>query len=152
MSAITPNLFAYLALLTWPLIALCLFKARPVSQALLWTILGAQLLLPVGTSIKFEMIPVFDKSSIATLSALLGCLLAGKRLHLFSSLRMPEALILMVLIAPFITAELNNDPIRAGTSRCPVSDITMRFRRWWRSSYSSFLSCWVGNSSVIGRQ
>ena len=79
MSGITPNLFAYVALLSWPLIAFCLFRVRPVGQALLWTILGAQLLLPVGTSIKFEMIPVFDKSSIATLSALLGCLLAGKR-------------------------------------------------------------------------
>ena len=119
MSAITPNLFAYFALLSWPLIALCLFKARPVAQALLWTILGAQLLLPVGTSIKFEMIPVFDKSSIATLSALLGCFLAGKRLRLFNGFGTPEVLILMVLIAPFITAELNSDPIRAGVTTLP---------------------------------
>ena len=119
MSGITPNLFAYIALLSWPLIALCLFQVRPVGQALLWTILGAHLLLPVGTSIKFEMIPVFDKSSIATLSALLGCLLAGRRLRFFNGFGAPEVLIVMVLIAPFITAELNSDPIRAGAARLP---------------------------------
>src|SRR5262245_4311488 len=92
---------------------------RPVAQALLWTILGAQLLLPVGASIKFEMIPVFDKNSVATLSALLGCFLAGKRLRLSSGFATPEILIVMVLIAPFITAELNTDPIRAGAATLP---------------------------------
>ena len=119
MSGITPNLFAYVALLSWPLIALCLFQVRPVGQALLWTILGAHLLLPVGTSIKFEMIPAFDKSSIATLSALLGCLLVGKRLRLFNGFGLPEILIVMLLVSPFITSELNTDPLRMGVAWRP---------------------------------
>ena len=119
MSGNAPNLFAYIALLSWPLIALCLFQVRPVAQALLWTILGAHLLLPVGTYIKFEMIPVFDKSTIATLSALLGCLLVGKRLRFSNGFGMPEILILMVVIGPFITAGLNSDPIQVGATRLP---------------------------------
>jgi hypothetical protein len=119
VSAFTPNLFAYVALFSWPLIALGLFQARPAGQALLWTILGAQLLLPVGTSIKFEMIPVFDKSSIATLSALLGCLLAGKKFRLFHGFGTPEVLIIMLLASPFITAELNGDAIQVGATTLP---------------------------------
>jgi len=120
VTGITPNLFAILALLSWPAIALCLFRARPAGQAVLWTILGAQLLLPVGTSIKFEMVPAFDKNSIATLSALLACFLARRRpLRFAAGFGTPEVLILMVLTCPFVTAELNSDPIRAGEARLP---------------------------------
>src|SRR5262249_10295415 len=119
VSGFTPNFFAYVALLSWPMIALCLFQLRPVGKALFWTILGAHLLLPVGASIKLEMIPVFDKSSVATLSALLGCLLAGKKLRLFRRFGTPEVLILMLLASPFITAELNGDPLRVGALTLP---------------------------------
>jgi hypothetical protein len=122
VSGVAPNLFAYIALLSWPLIALCLFQVRPVGQALLWTILGAHLLLPVGASIKLEMIPVFDKASIASLSALLGCLVAGRKLRLFNGFRAPEILILMSLVSPFITSELNADPLRIGAAWRPGVD------------------------------
>src|SRR5262245_6548022 len=119
VSGVEPNLFAYFVLLSWPMIALCLFQVRSAGQALLWTILGAQLLLPVGTTIKFEMIPIFDKNSVATLSALLGCLLVGKRLRLFNGFRMPEIMVLAILICPFITAQLNTDPTPAGPVMLP---------------------------------
>ena len=75
----TPNLFAMVALLTWPVVAIVLYHTRPVGQATLWTILGAYLLLPVGASIKFEMVPQFDKSSIPSIAALVGCTLVAGR-------------------------------------------------------------------------
>ena len=115
MPEITPNLFAYLALLSWPMIALCLFKIRPVSNALLWTILGAYLLLPVGASIKFEMVPHLDKVSIPNLAALLGCtLVAGRTLRWSNGFGVPEILILALLIGPFVTSEFNGDPVVIG--------------------------------------
>ena len=40
----TPNWFAVFALIFWPFVAICLYRLRPVGQATLWTILGAQLL------------------------------------------------------------------------------------------------------------
>ena len=73
----TPSWAATFALLSWPLVALWLYSTRPVNQATLWTILGAQLLLPVGAIIKFDMIPGFDKSSIPNLAALIGCFWLG---------------------------------------------------------------------------
>jgi hypothetical protein len=108
----TPNWFAFVALLSWPLVALCLYYARPVNQATLWTILGAQLLLPAGAAIKFEGIPQFDKISIPNLAALVGCLLVMRRpLRLWSGFGFAGILILMYVIGPFVTAELNGDPV-----------------------------------------
>src|SRR6476659_8308431 len=95
----TPNWFAIFALATWPLVALWLYNVRPVNQATLWTILGAHLLLPVGASIKFEMVPALDKYTIANIAAFLGCLLVLKRSPRFwNGLGIAEILILMYLI------------------------------------------------------
>jgi hypothetical protein len=108
----TPNWFAILALLSWPIVALWLYQTRPIGRATLWTILGAQLLLPVGAAIKFQGIPQFDKISIPNLAALIGCLLVLRRpLRIWSGSGLAGILILIYLIAPFITAELNGDPI-----------------------------------------
>jgi hypothetical protein len=112
--------FAFVALLAWPVVALCLFHTKPVNKALLWTILGGYLLLPVGTSIKFEGVPVFDKSSIPNLAALAGCLFIARRsLRLFHGFGIAEVLILMLLVGPFITSALNGDAIRVGERVLP---------------------------------
>ena len=69
------HLFAYIALVSWPVVGAYLFYKRPLNQALIWTILGAYLLLPARIGIKIPMIPNFDKDSIPTLTALIGCIL-----------------------------------------------------------------------------
>lgn len=117
---ITPNVIAYFALLSWPFVAIYLFSRRPLSQAIIWTILGAYLLLPARLVIKFEMIPGFDKNSVATIAALIGCVLVTRRLpKLFYRLGAVEILILMLLIGPFITSELNGDEIHIGSLVLP---------------------------------
>src|SRR5262245_30297387 len=117
----TPNWFAFAALALWPLVALCLYLKRPIGQATLWTILGAQLLLPVGAAIKFAGIPQFDKISIPNLAALVGCLLATRRLpRIWNGFGIAGILILMYVVGPFITAELNSDPIVFATRTLPA--------------------------------
>ena len=114
------NWFAYVALLSWPLVALWLFHARPVNQATIWTILGAQLLLPVGAAIKFEMVPAFDKYTISNLAAFVGCLLVVRRSpRIWYGFGLAGVLMLMYLASPFITAELNGDPIFLGNRTIP---------------------------------
>ena len=75
-----PNWFASFALIVWPLVAIWLYASQPVVQATIWTILAAELLLPVGTFFKFAMIPQLDKSSIPSLCALLGSMFVAKTL------------------------------------------------------------------------
>src|SRR3974390_1231425 len=107
-----PNWFAIFALLAWPLVAAWLYSSQPIGRATIWTILGAFLLLPSGASIKFQGIPQFDKASIPNLAALFGCMLVLRRPPRFwRGFGSTEFLLLMILIAPFITAELNTDPI-----------------------------------------
>ena len=115
------NWFATLALLAWPLVALWLYQARPVNQATLWTILGAQLLLPVGASIKLaEGIPQLDRTSIPSLAALTGCFLIARRpLRFRNGFGVAEVLLLMLVIGPFVSSELNGDPVVSGSHFLP---------------------------------
>ena len=111
---------AYFALLFWPVVALYLYSKLPVGQATLWTILAGYLLLPIGADIKFKMVPAFNKQSIPNLAALIGCVLYARRLpKLFHGFGLVEFLIVTILISPFITGMLNNDPIQAGSTVLP---------------------------------
>ena len=115
-AALAQNWFATLALLAWPFIALWLYRTRPVSQATLWTILGGYLLLPVGASVKLaEGIPQLDKISVPALAALVGCFFFARRpLRFCNGFGLAEVLLLTYLISPFVTSELNNDPVLSG--------------------------------------
>src|SRR5262245_52918437 len=99
----TPNVVALFALLFWPVLTLWLYHVRPINQATLWSILGAQLILPVGASIKFEMIPAFDKNSIPNLAALLGCMVTARRAtRSRNRIGLAEVLLSMLILGPFI--------------------------------------------------
>src|ERR1700682_1520708 len=99
------NLTTTLALLIWPIVALVLYATKPAAQATLWTILGAQLLLPVDAALKIPGVPQFDKVTIGNIAALIGCLVFAKaRLRIFSRFGMVEALILLFILSPFVTS------------------------------------------------
>jgi hypothetical protein len=100
-----------MALLLWPLVAVWLYKARPVGEATLWTILGGFLLLPVDAAIKIEGVPQFDKISVSNLAALAGCFMVSRRHLRLKSLGIAGVLLFIFLFSPLITAELNRDPI-----------------------------------------
>jgi hypothetical protein len=114
------NWLAMLALLSWPLVAAVLFSTKPLSKAILWTLLGAQLLLPAGAGIKFEMIPQLDKSSIPNLCVLVACFLVARApLRILAGAGITEFLILAYLLGPIVTSQLNGDVIIAGDRVLP---------------------------------
>lgn len=116
------NWFATLALVSWPLVTVWLYRAKSAGVATLWTILGAQLVLPTNAFIKFEMIPQFDKISIPNLAALAVCLLIGRMpFRFWKRFGVAEVLLLMYLVSPFITAELNTDPIILVNNTLPAA-------------------------------
>lgn len=112
---LTPNYLAYAALLLWPIVALCLFATKPVSQALLWTILGGYLILPVGTELKLPGVPAFDKNSIPALVALFGCWIFARSPSVPTKrIGSAEVLLAALLVGPFITSEFNPDALLVG--------------------------------------
>ena len=91
-----------------------MIRRTEITQALIWAILGAQLLLPAGISVKFPMIPVLDKGlSIPSITAiLLGCALTGRaRIWHFQKIGLVEILLILFAFQPLITALLNGDLI-----------------------------------------
>src|ERR1017187_9638218 len=114
------NWFSIIAFLTWPLVAVYLYKTMPVAKATVWTILGGMLLLPSSISVKFPMVPPIDKTLIPNACALIGCwLLAPRPEKLRSRSWAVDVLIALYLISPLITASLNNDPIEIGERILP---------------------------------
>jgi len=108
---------ALAALFLWPIVSLCIFaSAKNPSRGLISTVLAAQLLLPVGAALKFPMIPQIDKVTITNFSALLGCMIfmRGKAAGGSSRFGLIEILLLMCVIGPIITSELNGDNIVIG--------------------------------------
>jgi hypothetical protein len=110
------------ALLLWLPIALIVFaKCRNLSQALIWSFLAAQLLLPANTSIKLPMLPQIDKATIASFGALVGCLLFARGRLVRGSIKFgaTEILILGLVAGPIVTSELNTDDVVIGARFLP---------------------------------
>jgi hypothetical protein len=108
------------ALLLWPIVALILYQTRPAVQATLWTILGAQLLLPVDAALKIPGVPQFDKAAIGNLAALAGCLVFAKgKLRLFPKFGIVEALLFAFIFSPFVTSVLNGDVVDLNNGAIP---------------------------------
>jgi hypothetical protein len=82
-----PNLFAYIALWTWPVVAFVLFRRLPIPQAMIWTLIGGYLLLPTGVLINFPGVPALDKTSIPALCAAILCFMSSRK---FNTLRFPR--------------------------------------------------------------
>jgi hypothetical protein len=114
------NSFAYLSLFSWPVVSIFIFLFARLPVALVVSILGADLLLPAGLSVKLEMIPAIDKNSVACFSAAVGCCVAARRIpRLFTSYSPINLLILGYFLSPFATSLLNGDPIHTGDRVLP---------------------------------
>ena len=116
----TANWFAYLALMSWPFVAILFYKSLPAARATVLTVFCALLVLPSGVSVKIQMIPALDKNSIPSLCALVGCLLVGRRSKLVRyGFGIAEFLVLVYVVGPFFTSALNNDIIFIGPRIIP---------------------------------
>ena len=120
MSDESGNWFGYAALLVWPLIALIFYRIKPLSEATIWTVLGALLFLPANVAIKFPMVPAIDKNLVASLSAFVGCMVLGSR---DSSLVKRAWIVTMLactyIVSPIFTSAQNNDPMVIGNAMIP---------------------------------
>jgi len=89
-----------------------MFILLPAHRALIWSVLGAYLILPVGTSFEIPGIPLLDKSTVPNLSVLICCFLFVRERWL-GALRHPLFLVLAAayMLSPFFTAFSNPEPL-----------------------------------------
>jgi len=115
-----PNIIAYAALLAWPVVTIILFQTLPARKAVIWGILGAYLLLPVGVAFDLPGVPRLDKTTIPNISVLLcGFLFARHRVA-----ALPKEWFLVVLMgifvfSPILTTLNNHDPLILSASAVP---------------------------------
>ncbi len=107
-----PNALAYLMLLIWPLIAAGLFLRLSVERAVIWSILGAYLVLPPIANFDFPLVPPLDKVSIPNLLAYLcPVVLLGLRVGFLPASPVARVLMAMFVLCPIPTMMTNTDPI-----------------------------------------
>ncbi len=115
-----PNTIAYAALIIWPVVILALFASLRPAHALIWSLLGGYLVLPVNVAFDFPGVPALDKTSIPSVAALVAALLfAGAR-----TIRLPREWWLVTLMALYVTSPIltvltNRDPLVFGTLMLP---------------------------------
>ncbi|WP_068298983.1 hypothetical protein [Pararhodobacter sp. CCB-MM2] len=112
------NIFALLALLSWPLISIMMFRSMPLARALIWSILGAYMFLPQLSAINFPLIPPLNKESIPNLTAFAICMSTWGRLpSVLPRAWVGRGLVVMFILSPVITVVTNLEPIQFGVDR-----------------------------------
>jgi hypothetical protein len=138
----TPNFLAYLALISFPLLAIALCATLRAPIAVPIVLLVGQLFLPPVVALDAPVIPPLDKDVIPALSALVGVLIfkprsvsvpRGKR-----SGRRYDLFMLLLIIGVAGTTMTNQDPLRYGPKVLPalttydfVSDVAKLLMYWW---------------------
>lgn len=119
-----PNILAYAVLLMWPLVMIGLFKKLTPDRALIWSFLGAFMLLPTGAYIDLPVIPSLDKFSIPSLVGLLLCMtMVKQRIRLLPSSAVASILMIFFVFSPFATLISNREPIIFGEVFIPGMSI-----------------------------
>lgn len=109
------NTFALLMLLGWPAITAVMFRMLPIERALIWSILGAYMVMPQLSAINFPLVPPLNKESIPNLAAFVACIaVLGKTPKLLPEGWVARGLLLLFVVSPAVTVLTNLDPIRFG--------------------------------------
>ncbi|SHJ03263.1 hypothetical protein [Wenxinia saemankumensis] len=116
-----PNAIAILALLSWPLVSLGLFRWLPAGRALIASIVVAYLLLPpLPAAFDLPLLPPLTKDTLPPLVALVLCLLLHPgRIELIPRSPPLRALLALYILAPVATVLTNGEPIFFVTAALP---------------------------------
>lgn len=105
-----PNSFAYLMLVIWPGVSLLLWKRLDPGRALIWTVLGGYLCMPMLTSINLPVLPDLDKVTIPNLAAWVGArFVRGDKIDWLPESRLGRVLLFLFILAPVGTVLTNGD-------------------------------------------
>jgi len=108
-----PNMLATLMLLLWPVVIWRLFVSLPPGRALIWSLLGAYLLLPPPPAeFDFPLMPALDKSSLPNLAILIVVFFVlPQRPKLRPDSPLARVLLGVLLLSPVFTVLTNGEPL-----------------------------------------
>lgn len=108
-----PNAFATLMLMLWPVVIWRLFVALPAGRALIWSLLGAYLLLPPPPALfDFPLMPALDKTSLPNLAILVVALFVLlQRPKLLPESRLARGFLAAFVLSPVATVLTNGEPL-----------------------------------------
>jgi hypothetical protein len=104
-----PNTFAYIILLSWPVVTFLLLKRYGTGPGALIALLAAYMFLPASFSIELPGLPDPDKFLMTTVTILFFIMLRGEKLGLTYLGKHFKFLLLVFIIAPFLTAITNSE-------------------------------------------
>lgn len=119
-----PNALAYLMLAVWPLASLAMFARWPLERALIWSLLGAYLLLPPPpAAFDFPMMPPLSKDTLPSLVTFLICLYharkARARVPMIPESPLARGLVAVFVLSPVATAATNTETVFFGRIGLP---------------------------------
>lgn len=94
-----PNLFAYIVLYSWPLVAWLFFRNLPASRAMIWTyVLGYLFMPPAAAAFDLPVLPEISKIEMASLSTLLMVIFY----HGFGALKLPKSRFMLIVLGMYV--------------------------------------------------
>ena len=112
---ITPNPIAWLVLLSWPLVVYIFYRKMPPDRALIWTVLGAYLLLPPLLKIDLPVVPDVTKDSMpGLLGVVMAVFVLKDRISFIPQSWIGRGLLVVFVLSPFATVLTNGEPIPKG--------------------------------------
>jgi hypothetical protein len=117
--AALPNLFAYFALFSWPVVCIVLFVRLPVEKAAIWSMLAGYLLLPSAMTVDVPGMPPLDKFSIPSLVTILLCWMKGTKAPPPRRSLVIYFLLGLFIVSPIFTTFTNNYELQVGNKSLP---------------------------------
>ena len=112
------NTFALLALLGWPAVVAVMFRTLSLERALIWSILGAYMIMPQLSAINLPLVPPLNKETIPNLAAFVACMaVLGRMPALLPEGWLGRGLLALFVISPAITVLTNLEPMQFGVDR-----------------------------------
>ena len=117
-----PNLFAFVTLLSWPVVAAVLFRRLPVGRAIIASLLVAYLFLPPPPAgFDFPLLPPLTKETIPSLVMVLACLILHRdRIRFLPETLVGRALVIVFICSPMATVLTNTEPVFWGQMGLPA--------------------------------
>ena len=112
---ITPNPIAWLVLLSWPLVVFIFYRKMAPDRALVWTVLGAYMLLPPLLKIDMPVVPDITKDSMpGLLGVAMAIFVLKDRISFIPQSWIGRGLLVVFVLSPFATVLTNGEAIPKG--------------------------------------